>query len=231
MNSPRQLLLDLPHRIAMGRDDFLVAESNSAAVKLIDDWPHWPAHAGLLVGPEGSGKSHLAQVWQMKSGAKIMPLSDLPIMNIPQILEAGALCLEHVQGRQFDETALFHALNHAKQNGGSILLTSREEASAWLIKLPDLDSRLKAIPMVRIEPPNDSLLRGVLVKLFADRQINVDESLVSYMLTRMPRSLAAARYLVTEIDNQALVEKAEVTRPFVGRVIAALESPRLFEID
>ncbi len=231
MNSPRQLLLDLPQRTAMGRDDFLVAPSNAAAVKLVDDWPDWPAHAGFLVGPEGSGKSHLAHVWQRKSAARIMPLNMLSTIDVPEMLASGALCLESEHGESFNETALFHALNHAKQNMGSVLLTSRSEASTWLIKLPDLVSRLKAIPVVHIAPPDDVLLRGVLVKLFSDRQINVDEALVSYMLARMPRSLAAARYLVTEIDNQALIEKAEVTRPFVGRVIAALESPRLFDAD
>jgi len=116
----------------------------------------------------------------------------------------------------------------ARQQGGQVLLTSRLEPRLWQLKLPDLASRLKALPLVHISAPDDALLRGVLVKLFADRQISVDEAVVSYMLTRMARSLAAARSLVAEIDRAAMVEKAEITRPFVARVMAAHESPDLF---
>ena len=231
MSVPRQLLLDLPLRTALGRDDFLVAPSNAAAVKLVDDWPNWPAHAALLVGPEGSGKSHLANVWQGRSKATLLPLSELTIATVPQLIDCGALCLELSDKANFDETALFHALNLARQNGGHILLTSRIEPAGWQVRLPDLVSRLRAIPVIHIQPPDDILPRGVIVKLFADRQINVDEALVSYMLMRMPRSLAAARTLVSEIDRQAMIEKAEITRHFVGRMIASLESPDLFDSD
>jgi chromosomal replication initiation ATPase DnaA len=226
MKQGRQLLLDMPLRQALGRDDFLVAPSNAAAVQMIDEWPAWPASAALLVGPEGSGKSHLAQVWQARSGATMMDAARLTIAGVPELLAGGAACLEMAE--LVDERALFHLLNLAKQNKASLLITSRLPVVEWKIKLPDLASRLNSMPMVQIAAPDDALLRGVLVKLFADRQINVDEALVSYMLTRMPRSLAAARRLVTEIDRQALEQKAEITRPFVGRVLAADESPDLF---
>ena len=228
MNIPSQLLLDLSHRTALGRDDFLVAPSNAAAVKLVDDWPDWPAHAAVLVGPEGAGKSHLATVWQVRAKAPLIALHELTTPNAPALLSSGALALEHDEGRGFDETALFHTLNLARQQGGQVLLTSRLEPRLWQVKLPDLASRLKALPLVHISAPDDALLRGVLVKLFADRQINVDEAVVSYMLTRMARSLAAARSLVAEIDRAAMVEKAEITRPFVARVMAAHESPDFF---
>jgi len=229
MSNPRQLLLDLPQRAALGRDDFLVAPSNAAAVKLIDDWPEWPSNAAVLVGHEGAGKSHLANVWQGRASARILPLSELTIEATPELLDSGALCLEH--GGAFDETALFHALNFARQNAAHVLLTSRLEPKAWGVRLPDLASRLNALPMVQIALPDDALLRGVLVKLFADRQINVDDALVSYMLTRMPRSLGAARLLVAAIDQQAMLERAEVTKVFVGRVMAALESPDFFDSE
>lgn len=231
MNIPRQLLLDLSHRTALGRDDFLVAPSNEAAVKLVDDWPDWPAHAVLLVGPEGSGKSHLATVWQVRAKAPLIALGELTTPKAPELLSSGALALEYDEAKAFDETALFHTLNLARQQGGHVLLTSRLAPHLWKVKLPDLASRLKALPLVHISAPDDALLRGVLVKLFMDRQINVDEAVVSYMLTRMARSLAAARSLVAEIDRAAMVEKAEITRPFVARIMAAHESPELFSSD
>lgn len=227
MSGSHQLVLDLPLRPAMGRDDFLVAPSNAAAVALIDSWPQWPAYGAILVGPEGAGKSHLAQVWQARSGAVLMPLQDLSVERAADALAGQALALEH-GGGGIDEKALFHALNLARQKSAHVLITAAQGPEGWGLQLPDLISRLKALPVIPILPPDDVLLRNVLVKLFADRQIHVDDSVVGYLLLRMPRSLAAARQVVALIDQRALAEKAEVTRPFVAKVLAETQNPDLF---
>ncbi len=223
-----QLLLDLPLRIASGRDDFLVASSNEAAVRLVDEWPQWPTHGVILVGPAGCGKSHLAQVWQARSKAAIASAQLISKENLPGYFRSKALCIEDIAAEQFDELMMFHALNFAQQEAGHVLLSSRFDPLLWQVKLPDLASRLKALPLVYIMSPDDALLRGILVKQFADRQIGVDEAMISYMMLRMPRSAAAARALVAEIDREAMIQKAEVTRPFLTKVMAKLESPELF---
>ena len=228
MTKPQQLLLDLPHRPALGRDDFLVTGSNTAAVSLIDDWPNWPAHAAILVGPGGSGKSHLSHVWQQVSKASVLPLAELQTEAVINLMASNALVLEDARPGHFDQTALFHAINLARQQKGHILITSELEPKAWSVSLPDLASRLSAIPVVHILPPDDALLRGVLVKLFADRQISVDEALISFVLARMPRSLQAAQRLVAEVDRQALTAKAEITRHFVSKIMAEVFVPDLF---
>ncbi len=223
----RQLVLELPHRQALGRDDFLVAGSNAAAVALIDHWPDWPAHAAMIIGPPGSGKSHLVEVWRQRSKAARVQAADVKVETAPEILASGASAIEDVVP-PLDERGLFHLLNLARQQGSSILLTAQTRPEHWKIILPDLLSRLKAIPLLEILPPDDALLRGVLVKLFFDRQIAADESTISFMLARMPRSLGAARLLVAEIDRRALEERAEVTRPFVAKVMADFSAPWLF---
>jgi chromosomal replication initiation ATPase DnaA len=223
----RQLVLDLPLRQALGRDDFLVTKSNSAAVALIDQWPHWPSYGAIIVGPPGSGKTHLVEVWRRMSNAHMCTANALTIEAVPELLQSGALAIE-VAGA-FDERALFHVLNMAKQQGNHILITANTAPSTWALEIPDLLSRLKALPVVEILAPDDALLRGVLVKLFADRQIAVDEATISYILLRMPRSLEAARTLIAQIDQQAMVERAEITRPFVARVMANFTNPGLFE--
>ena len=228
MTRPQQLLLDLPHRPALGRDDFLVTGSNSAAVSLVDEWPLWPTHAAILVGPKGSGKSHLSNVWQQASLAKAILAADLKTDTVGSLMANKALVLEDVSPGQFDQTALFHALNHARQQQGHVLLTSELEPKAWNVTLPDLASRLAALPLVNILPPDDALLRGVLVKLFADRQIAVDEALISFVLARMPRSLEAAQTLVAEVDRQALTAKSEITRHFVSKIMGEVFVPELF---
>ncbi len=223
----RQLVLELPHRQALGRDDFLVTGSNAAAVALIDHWPDWPAHAAMIIGPPGSGKSHLVEVWRQRSKAVRVQAAKVKIETAPAILVSGAAAIEDA-APPLDERGLFHLLNLARQQGSSILLTAETRPEQWKIALPDLVSRLNAIPVLEILPPDDALLRGVLVKLFFDRQIAAAESTISFMLIRMPRSLGAARLLVAEIDRRALEERAEVTRPFVAKVMADFSAPGLF---
>jgi chromosomal replication initiation ATPase DnaA len=222
----KQLALDLLLRPALGRDDFLVTASNSAAVALIDHWPNWQSHAAVLVGPPGSGKTHLAEVWRQLSGAEIVQSADILVESAPHLMRKGALVVEDLWSGHFDELALFHLLNQARETGGHILFS----AQAWPlsgIEIPDLVSRLNALTVAAILPPDDDLLRGVLVKLFVDRQIAVDEPLVSYLVTRMPRSLDIARQLVARIDAAALEQGAEVTRVFAGKILAELESSDL----
>jgi len=222
----RQLVLELPHRQALGRDDFLVTESNSAAVALIDHWPDWPAHVAMIVGPPGSGKSHLVEVWRQRSKAARVQVTDVNVETTPELLLSGAAAIEDA-APPLNERGLFHLLNLARQQGNSVLLTAQTRPEHWKIALPDLLSRLKAVPVLEILPPDDALLRGVLVKLFFDRQIAAAESTISFMLARMPRSLGAARLLVAEIDRRAMEERAEVTRPFVAKVMSDFSAPGL----
>lgn len=220
----RQLTLDLPHRAAQGIEDFLVSQSNAAAVAMVDLWPQWPASALILVGPPGSGKSHLVEVWRQRSKAQRIETRDLTSEKVPDLLARRSLALEDA-GPGLNETALFHLLNLAHQQEAHILITSSLNPAQWNVTLPDLLSRLRAAPAIEIGAPDDALLRGVLVKLFADRQLAVEETVISYLVNRMPRSLAAARALVAEIDARALEEKAPVTRAFAARVLTGFAAP------
>ena len=220
----RQLILDLPHRAALAAEDFLVSHSNAAAVAMVDRWPQWPASALILVGPPGSGKSHLVEVWRQRSQAQRIEARDLISEKVPGLLERHALALEDA-GLGVNETALFHLLNLAHQQNAHVLITSSLNPGQWIVTLPDLQSRLRAAPIVEIGAADDALLRGVLVKLFADRQLAVEETVISYLVNRMPRSLAAARALVAEIDARALEQKVPVTRSFAARVLGSFAAP------
>jgi len=226
---PRQLAFDLPVRSAVGRRDFFVSAANAAAVGMIDRWPDWPASTLFLVGLPGSGKSHLAHVWCGTSGAALLTAGTLRTETIPEALGANALALEDAPGPDLDETAFFHLMNHAREHRAYVLVTSQTLPALWPVNLADLKSRLRASPAVELKPPDDALLRAVLAKHFADRQIAVDNAVVSYLVPRMERSFDAARRLVAEIDRRALAEKAEVTRSFAARVLAEWSEPGLFE--
>lgn len=231
MAEGRQLAFDLPHRPASGRDDFLVTSSNAKAVALIDLWPNWPSNSLVLLGPPGSGKSHLAAVWREMSAATVTAPAEIRENAVPGLLAKGALVIEDAPGAALNEPALFHLLNLAREQKAYVLITAQQAPVSWGIAVPDLLSRLKAAPSAQLGAPDDALLRGVLVKLFADRQIAIDETVITYLLSRMPRELAAARILVAEIDRRGLEERAEVTRNFVARVLGDITSPGLFAED
>ena len=226
--SSRQLVLDLPLRAALGREDFLVTPSNAGAVAMIDRYPDWPHYGMALAGRAGSGKSHLLEVWRQASGARLVQVDDVGRELPDRLMSTGALAIDGAPGKALDERALFHLFNLARQTGGHILIACETDPSQWQVSLPDLASRLKALPVARLDPPDDALLRGVLVKLFADRQLAIEEPLISYLMLRMPRSLDAARALVTEMDKLALTEKSAVTRSLAARVLRGLAEPGMF---
>ncbi len=219
--TPEQLVFELPHRAAMGLEDFLVSESNAAAVALVDRWPDWPIGAAVVAGPRGSGKTHLANVWLKRAGATPFEASSLTREAVPAMASAGALLIEDVQ-KITDEAALFHLLNLVREQRLQILLTTDTVPGDLPIALPDLRSRFKALPLATIEPPDDALLRAVLVKLFADRQLSVEPQLLDYVLVRMERSMLAAERFVAEADRRALVLQRRVTRSIAAITLDAL---------
>ncbi len=214
-----QLAFDLEPAENFSRDDFIRGAGNAAALDLVDSWPDWPARAVAIVGPEGAGKSHLAAIWADAAGARRLASRALDESAVPAALATGALALECGAGdADLDERALFHLLNLVKEQLGFLLLTARTAPAAWPIGLPDLASRLRAVPVVTLAAPDDAMLRAVLVKLFADRQIAVDEALISYLVVRIERSFAAARAIVATLDREALRRQRPVTRALAGEI-------------
>lgn len=221
-DTPEQLTLELPHRAADGAEDFLVSGCNEAAVLAIDRWPDWPHPAMAVAGPPGSGKSHLVNVWRTRSGAFVLPAGDLTEDSASRFGADRAIAIEDIDRGIADEQALFHILNMAAEQRLSVLLTSRRAPGELAISLPDLRSRLRAVPLLSIARPDEALLRALLVKLFADRQLVVEPHVVSYLALRIERSTEAAQRAVAEVDRLALASRRRVTRALVAEVLARL---------
>lgn len=220
MNTPaEQLPLDLGHRTAMGREDFLIAPGNQDAVAWIDLWPDWPAPALVLYGPAASGKSHLAAVWRDQSGAVKVEAREAAGKTGEELAALGRhLVLDDADrliGQVAGEKALFHLYNIFKEEGRTLLLTMTDAPVRRAFALPDLASRLRAAPGVAIREPDDALLAAVLVKLFSDRQLRVPAEVVNYIIPRIERSFEAARFIATQIDEKALESQKTVTVPFI----------------
>jgi chromosomal replication initiation ATPase DnaA len=219
---PRQLVLDLALRPALGAEDFMISPTNATAVEIIDRWPEWPHWAVVVVGPAQSGKSHLANVWRFRSAAHAVSARDLDPSLAEAFKNARALVVENLEGGVNDEQMLFHLLNIAREHKLSILFTSRTAPGDLEIAFPDLRSRLRALPVVAIAPPDEMLLRAVLLKHFTDRQLTIDPPIISYLATHMERSFEAAQTLVEAIDRRSLATKRRVTRALASAVISDL---------
>jgi chromosomal replication initiation ATPase DnaA len=222
---PRQLAFPLPHAESLTRDNFLEGPANAAGLALIDGWPEWPSRTMMLVGPEGSGKSHLAAIWAEQAGARSTTAHALTAANVPAALATGALVVEDLNDAAFDERALFHLLNLAREDQAYLLITARMAPSVLQIELNDLRSRLRALPVVSLQSPDDQLFRALIVKFCADRQLAVDEAVVGYLATRLERSYAAARQTVAQLDAEALRLGRPVTKALAAEVLRNAGTP------
>ncbi len=217
----RQLAFDLPARAALTRDEFFVSPANALALAAVDGWRGWPGGKMLILGPLGSGKTHLARIWADQAGAAVVPAAGLAGLDLPGLAAGGAVAVEDaegVAGQPQDEAALFH-LHNLLAGGGALLMTADRPPRDWGLALPDLLSRVQAAPVTRLEAPDDALLQAVLVKLFADRQLSVPANLIPYLVARMPRSIGAARALVAALDARALAEARPVTRALAAEIL------------
>jgi chromosomal replication initiation ATPase DnaA len=213
----RQLAFDLPGLEAMTRDHFFVAPSNALALRTVEDWQDWPGRKLLLVGPEGAGKTHLVHIWAALAEAVILPASALDRTDIAS-LSGRAVAVEDADRLAGAEAQLFHLHNLATTTG-ALLMTARTPPRDWGLTLPDLKSRMQATPIAQLDGPDDALLSAVLVKLFADRQVAVPANLIPYLVSRMPRSIGAARALVAALDARALAEARPITRALAGELL------------
>ncbi|HEY7231736.1 MAG TPA: chromosomal replication initiator DnaA [Pseudolabrys sp.] len=221
MNSPvtpRQLLLALDHSVSFAREDFLQGPSNVAALTLIERWPDWPDRLVALIGPQGSGKSHLASIWADLTGARVLSARLLSRTDLPAAFATGALVLEDLEFDGLDERALFHFLNFAREQAAYVLITSRSPLTTFPVAIRDLASRMRAVPNIALAAPDDALLRAVIFKVANDRQITVDDSLVNYLANRIERSFVAAHQAVRRLDEEAMRQHRPVTRALASEL-------------
>ena len=216
---PRQLALALPHGESLTRDNFMEGPANAAGLALIECWPDWPSRIVSLVGPEGSGKTHLAAIWAERTGARSAAARSLTAAAVPAALATGALVIEDLKPSEFDERSLFHLMNLAREEKAFVLITARTPPTAFPVELRDLRSRLRAVPAVALLPPDDHLLRALIVKFCADRQLSVDESVVSFLAARIERSFVAARTIVELLDTEGLRRGRPVTRALASELL------------
>ena len=217
-----QLVFDLPHVPSWDEADFLITSRNERALALITQWPNWQSPAAIVFGPPQSGKTYLAKIWQNRSKALFIEAAALASHHWSEPF--APLIVEDIDSATFDETALFHHLNLAREHGSSILFTAQPAPGQWNLTLPDLRSRIRSYPAMEIQQPDEEHLAALLVKHFSDRQIEVAPDVISYLIARMERSMAAAQQVTAHIDRLALAERRKITRAFAAKVFKELSA-------
>lgn len=217
---PEPLPLKHPRIPGLDRSDFVVSPGNAVALAMIDHWPDWPDAKLVLTGPPGSGKTHLAHIWAAAADARIVPARGLSQSDIVA-LASGPLVVEDADDLRDadDEEALFHLHNLMRETGTPLLLTGARAVAAWPLTLPDLKSRLQGAQSAVLDLPDDTLLSALLVKLFAERQLNVPPQVVSYLLRHMDRSFEDARAVVDALDRTSLAERRAITVRLAAAVL------------
>jgi DnaA regulatory inactivator Hda len=215
-----QLTLDLPRRIALSRSDFLISDSNAAAVGWIDRWPDWPSRALALDGPAGSGKTHLLHLWCAQTAGVIVPGEALSEEVVAGLVSEHRNRIAIDDADRASELALLHLYNFCMESRGSLLVAARQPPAAWTVVLPDLDSRLRAVFAIEIGLPDDALLGAVLVKHFADRQLRVAPEVIAYLLTHMERSFSAAAEMTCRLDSVSLRDRRAITVPLARQILS-----------
>ncbi len=216
-----QMTFDLPVKTALGRDDFFISPANALAVKMLEDWPKWPDAKLALIGPIGSGKTHLTQVWASELGATVVAAQDLAKADIPTLANAPIAVedIRDIATAPAAQEALFHLHNLMRETGTPLLLTADLAPNHWALSLPDLQSRMSATSVTALPAPDDALLSAVLIKLFADRQIDVQPKLIAYLIKRMDRSFDTAGLLVAALDKAALSERRAISHGIAAQVL------------
>jgi chromosomal replication initiation ATPase DnaA len=203
----------------LGAEDFLVSDCNLAAVRMVDAWPDWQVPVQVLVGPAASGKTHLVRVWQERSGADALDPTTLDVRSLDARTPGSAIAVEDADRAGFDERTLFHLLNLASEKRFSVLLTARTGPNRWPFDLPDLLSRLSAVPVTEIGAPDEALLRTVMLKHFSDRQLTIEPKVLEFLAVRIDRSLEAAAAAVEAVDQAALRSGRKISRQLVAEAL------------
>jgi chromosomal replication initiation ATPase DnaA len=217
-----QLTLNLAPNPGYERENFFVSGSNEQAYTMIELWPSWPSPTLLILGPSGAGKSHLGAIWASVAKAGIQSAASLATEDIEALAAAGPLLLEDADAIGQSEAQLFHLVNLMRERGTALVLTAKTPPDAWGLQTADLVSRLRLAPTAVIGPPDDALVRAVLVKLLIDRQLVVDTGVVGYIALRIERSLDAARSFIDALDREALARQSRISRAIVGDVLLAM---------
>lgn len=219
----KQIILDVISTPKFSSSNYFISQSNKLATNLVNQWPEWPQKQHLLYAPSGYGKTHLAHIFQQRSSATYIDAATLDIEKLNNCLQInkGTIIVDNIGSVKNEET-LFHLYNHIKSQNLYALYISNKKPAYLNLTLPDLSSRLKALPIIEIEPADDMLLEAVVTKWLGDLQIKISKEARRYLLTQIPRNLSDIKVFMQKLNEVSLRDKRNITIPFVKQILVSL---------
>jgi len=214
----KQLYFNMDREPSFDENNFVVTQSNQDAFEHITKWPEWTVNNIILFGDAGVGKSHLANIWLKRSNGIRLDLDEI---NTKIVEKYKYVLIEDVDSNQTNYHNLFHVINLIREIEGSLLLTSKIPPTSLVTKIPDLNSRIRSFSPVKINKPDDYLLEIMILKIFSDKNVIVDEKVIKFLLKRVERSISAIIRLIQRINEKSLEEKRPITVPLVSEVISS----------
>lgn len=218
-----QFSFNLGHKSNFTLDDYHVTIVNEDIFNFVELWPNWGAHRLsniiFIQGPESSGKTHIAHIWQEKTAAIFLNKNNILNPNSYMISHKNCFILENIEQYADCEEQLFHLINYFINEKKYLLITSKHLSQNLSFKLEDLNSRLKALTSFSILEPDDELFKVLLVKQCYDRQIRISPDVVNYLSNNMERSYQAIKEIVDLIDEATLSQKRAITIPMIKELL------------
>jgi hypothetical protein len=178
----RQIALPLDWSAGGANDGpLIVGTSNADAVRYLRHVSTWPVRTAVLTGPGGSGRSLMGRLFARETGGRVIDGHD-----------------------SVSEEEVFHAWNAAQTSRKPLLIIANAPPADWHVALPDLASRLRAVPVLTIGDPDDCLARDLIDALFAQRGVALAPGVASYIVPRMERSYAMIHRIVAALDAASL---------------------------
>ena len=209
MNELNQLLLELDYKTNFNEHDFYLSKSNSSAFKIINTWPAWDKKILNISGEKFSGKSHLANIFKLKSNAFLVQGNKINNSIFKNLKLYESIVIDDFEECN-EEEILYSIFNLVDQDSKYLLINSLKPINKIKFKLPDLSSRTKNCLYAEIENPDDELLFAIILKNFSDRQIKIEKKIINFIISRIDRSYRKIDEFIYKIDELSLKKKKPI---------------------
>ncbi len=218
MSELNQLLLELDYKTNFNENDFYLSKSNSNAFNLINRWPDWEKKILNISGEKFSGKSHLANIFKLKSKAFLIKGNKIDNSIFKSLKLYESIIIDDFEECN-EEEILYSIFNLIDQDSKYLLINSLKPINKIKYKLPDLASRSKNCLYAEIENPDDELLFAIILKNFSDRQIKIEKKIINFIISRVDRSYRKIDEFIYKVDELSLKKKKPINLKTIKEIL------------